>query len=550
MTLLTSFARAEVATKSDAKPDTKPVEITLNLEKQENVTQGGDVRQLKHLAAGVGWEFDPNQETDARLKALGMQRIRCINVDTFEGSFGEDGSFSLQEEPARMKAHLATCREIGAQPHVIIGQNTPKALKLTTKDAQERFAIMGQTPGGRSYWNGDWAKMRTYWKAIFQYVILDNKFEGACFEVGNEPDIDGQFPRLVGEVGKSGSRRLYQQYFEVYQNVAQAAVEFEKEHPGVKVRVGGAALAWAYTFVFGEMNWVQEFLKDCSERNVKLDFLGIHFYGNTATLRGAYVMPFPYFERMLRETREARDQYCPGVPIVFSEWGPSYHVNSTPRSVQANGSNIGATWCAAFLKTMLESKVDSALYLVTTDHYEAPKSEKEAAGPYAANVWGWTSLFVNPRVFGTAWPKAPCHVFAMIHKLADNRIALKGLGGAVDGIASMDPSGKKVTLMLWNFKCRIPENEVPCDEGPAVDTRIALDGGSKFFGSTGKVKMQAWLVSKDTSNALNEFEKTGKLTSASELQMVKSADSDLPQVPELPFTLPPSSILFVEWAAN
>jgi len=48
----------------------------------------------------------------------------------------------------------------------------------------------------------------------------------------------------------------------------------------------------------------------------------------------------------------------------------------------------------------------------------------------------------------------------------------------------------------------------------------------------------------------NEFEKTGKLTSASELQMVKSADANLPQVPELPFTLPPSSILFVEWTAN
>jgi len=531
-----------------AAPETKT--LTLDPTQPENVTGKGDINYLKDLAAGVGWEFSPNKETTARLKDLGMRRIRCINVDNFKGRFGEDGKFVLQGEPGRLKAHLATCREIGAQPCVTMATSVPEELKLSANDTQERLAIMGQTPGGRSYWNGDWAKMRAYWKALFQYVIVDNKFDGASFEVGNEPNIDGPFPRLVEVVGKMGSRKLYGQYFQVYENAAQAAVEFEKEHPGVKVRLGGPTLAWPYSFIFGELNWTMEFLKDCSAKKLKLDFLGMHFYGNTASLNGEYETHYPSFQRMLEETREARDRYCPGVPLIFTEWGPSYHVNSTPWSVQVNAGNIGATWCAAFLKSIMENKVDSALYLVTTDLLQQPKPGQEAAGPYAANVWGWTSLFVNPQVFGTAWPKAPCHVFSMIRKLADNRIVIRGLGDGVDGIASMDPTGKKVTLMLWNFKARIPESEVVTEEGPAVDVRIAIDGGSKFFGNTGKVKMQTWLVSKDTSNALNEFEKTGKLTSASELQMVKSAESELPQVPELSFTLPPSSILFAEWTAN
>jgi len=531
-----------------------PIVITLDPAKTQSVTGASDIRHLKHLAAGVGWEFDPNEETTSRLKAIGMKRIRCINVDGVKGDFSADGAFVATEEPARLKAHLDTCRELGAQPFIIIGQYAPSVLRVKKDEVKTQMAILGQNPGYRAYWNGDWKKMRAYWKHIFQYVLIDNHFANACFEVGNEPDIDGQFPRVIGEVGKMGSRKLYDSYFELYQNVAIAAAEFEQEHPGVKVRTGGGAFA-SFTFGFGDFNWVVEFLKDCSAKKLKLDYVGFHYYGNLSSIHGEYPTPYPPFEKMVAIVREARDQYMPGIPLNITEWGASYYnMNNTPKSM-VNADNVGAVWCADFLKTAMENKVDDTLYLVTTDlSWKQPKpKEGEAPKPgqvLSDNMWGWESLFVNPKVFGRPWPKATFHIFSMISKLADSRIEIKGLGDGVSGIASVDGEKYQVTLMLWNFKARIPENNVVTDEGPAVDVRIALADGSKFFGTTGKVKMQTWLVSKDTSNALNEFEKTGKLTSASELQMVKSADSDLPQVPELPFTLPPSSILFVEWAAN
>jgi len=522
--------------------------LTLNLEKPANVTQGGDVRQLKHLAAGVGWEFDPNQETDARLKDLGIKRIRCINVDAFDGSFGEDGSFSLKKEPARMKAHLATCRELDALPHVILGMYVPTELRVKKEDVKAEMGALGFTPSNHVYWSGDWKKMRAYWKTLFQYVLIDNHFPNACFEVGNEADIAGAFPRPIGESGKMGSRKLYDAYFEVYRNAALAAAEFEQEHPGIKVRMGNSTFA-VFTFGFGDFNWVVEFLKDCSAKKVKLDFIGFHYYGNVSSLHGEYEGAYPSFVKMLSIVQEARDKYCPGIPLNITEWGAVYHnTNNSPVSL-TNGGNVGAAWSAEFLKTMMENKVDDSLFLVTTDHHwvkpklkegETPKPDQVQPGVVSDNMWGWQSFFVNPQVLGKAWPKATYHVFSMIHKLAENRIELKGLGDGISGIASVDPQARRITLMLWNYKALLPENSPPVDLGPDVDVRLALNGADEIFGADAKVQTKRWLVSKDTSNALNEFQKTGKITEASELQEVKFGQT---------FTLPTASVTFIEWTA-
>jgi len=90
--------------------------LMLRLGNPKNITNGDDMERLKNLAGGVGWEFQPNQETTSRLVDLGIRRMRCINVDGLVGDFAGDGSFSLQQTPAGLTAHLDTCREIGAQP--------------------------------------------------------------------------------------------------------------------------------------------------------------------------------------------------------------------------------------------------------------------------------------------------------------------------------------------------------------------------------------------------------------------------------------------------
>jgi hypothetical protein len=53
--------------------------IAVNASKDWNVT-ADDMQRLRELAGGVGWEFEPRQEMDERLKAIGIRRFRCINV--------------------------------------------------------------------------------------------------------------------------------------------------------------------------------------------------------------------------------------------------------------------------------------------------------------------------------------------------------------------------------------------------------------------------------------------------------------------------------------
>lgn len=517
--------------------DRKEATVQINPESALSAAKGDDIGRLKELAFGVGWEFQPNTESDRKLRELGMRWIRCINVDRIPGEFTPEGKYALGH-PDRLAEHLETCRKIGANPHVVIGLTAPAALRIYPEESENRKLLMGQAAGDHSYWSGDWKKLRAYWKALFRYVLVDSGFPNARFEAGNEPDIGGQFPRLVKPQGAMGSRQLYDDYLEFYQNLAQAAREVEAENPGVKVVLGGPALAWAYTFKFGEMNWAAEFLKDAAAKKLKLDFLGIHFYGNISSLNGEYPALYPSFAEMYAKTSEARNQHLPGLPILITEWGASYNTSNKEESL-VNASNVGAAWSAAFLNQLLKTDVAGALYLVTTDMQTAkPVNEKDR------NTWGWPSLYVNPVVFGKPWPKAPAHLFQMIRDLGPQRIAVEGLrpGEGLDGWASIDPQNGDVTILLWNYLFRIPETEAgPVDIGAEFAVALRVGKPGEAPDKTGR-KWERWLVSADTSNALAEFQATGTVTAKSELQKVE--DLTL-QAPAHAFDLPSGSLTFI-----
>ncbi|MCC6445162.1 MAG: hypothetical protein IT210_17095 [Armatimonadetes bacterium] len=277
--------------------------LTVRMNARQPMSRSGtdDLAKLKKLASGVGWEFAPNRDTARALKALGMRYIRCINVDLLPGGFDPGGRFILSESPGRLDAHLEACQEVGANPHIVFGMSVPEPLRVSNEEVHKRLGVLGQQPGPYVYWNGDWARFKAHCKAYFDYVLVKKRFPKARFEVGNEPDIDGQFPRLPGPKMGMGSDALYRSYFEVYRHAAEAADEYEKK-TGLKVSLGGPALAWAFSFKFGDFNWIEWFLKDCAARKVRLDFIGIHFYGNIASLDGRYPSAYPSYTAMLKTT--------------------------------------------------------------------------------------------------------------------------------------------------------------------------------------------------------------------------------------------------------
>ena len=136
-----------------------------------SVSGKDDVRQLKRLAAGVGWDFEVNAETTARLKALGMRTIRCINVDPLPGSFDAEGEYHIKAPEGcnyvdRLKSHLATCRAIGANPHIIIGQSIIPELRLTAQDLPESKRGLLGNPNSRAVFGPkDWDKFQRYIEA-------------------------------------------------------------------------------------------------------------------------------------------------------------------------------------------------------------------------------------------------------------------------------------------------------------------------------------------------------------------------------------------------
>jgi xylan 1,4-beta-xylosidase len=516
--------------------------LTLVPSRPACVTGADDLAALQRLAAGVGWEFESNAETSAALKRIGIRAIRCINVDPLPGEFDAAGAFHVGD-PGYLRANLETCRAVGATPHVIIAQGIHPALRLTAEDIPEaQRGVMGNQTAESVFGPKDWTRFQRYCEAYFDYVMLQQGFREARFEVANEPDIGGAvYPRPPKPA--NGSRALYEGYFELYRNVAAAASRFEAEHAGVKVRLGGPALAWAYTFRYGELNWADRFVEDCATQKVKLDFLSLHFYGNLASLNGQYQAHYPSFVDMLKQTRASRDRWCPGVPIWMTEWGPSYQTCNEPKA-RVNADHIGAAWCMAFLNTMLENGIENALYLVTTD------LRQPAAPGGWDDVWGWPSLFVNPNALGKAWPKAPFHVLEMVSRLEGQRIAIESNGTKVGCFATAQAEHRCVSVILWNYAARIPEGAEAVENAVPVEIRLAVRDAGKLFGA-GQAKARRWLVSADTSNAYGILAQGGTLDARTELQEVQQANLTASEGElTLTFVLPPSGVSLIEFRAE
>lgn len=503
------------------------------------MTGADDLLKLKQLASGVGWEFDPNAKTNARLKQVGIKSIRCINVE-MPGTFDSNGRFT-PENPERLLRHLETCREVGAIPHVILATDLHPELRTKVENPaqNEEGTLMGLAQSAPLVGPNDWTKFTNYMEAFFKYVLVDQKFPDAVFEVGNEPDgnggISSKYPRPA-----SGSQQAYDDYLNIYKAVSRAAETFEKKYPDFKVRLGGPSLAWAFTFKYGDFNWSERFIRDSKTFNLRLDFIGVHYYGNISSFEGQYESPFPSFVEMLKVTQAARNKYQPGVPIWFTEWGPSYHGMDRPAEAAINGDNRGAAWSAEFLNVMLRNDVENAIYLITADI-----AERNSAGVWE-NKDGWGAFFTNPLAFGQPYPRPAFHVFDMISRLEGVRVEATRGNNAINCFATAVKDKGVVKLMIWNYDCQIPESSVLTDSSQATPVVVSIREASSFF-KNNQVSFKRWLVDGNTSNVAAELKNGGRPTNLSELQEVDSGTFRvIGDSLEVGLTIPPSSVSFVE----
>ncbi len=508
------------------------------------VTGNDDVVRLKHLASGVGWEFSPNYKTNEQLKRLGIKTIRCINIEPVAGRFMPDGSF-LVDGADRLLMHFNTCRAIGAIPHIIIGLSLFPELHVKESDLpRQQAAGLAAELKKNEFGPTDWVKFRSYYKAFFKYVLIDKGFAKARFEVGNEPDIGGGYTFKPPKPAM-GTAIAYDAYLNMYRNIAQAANEFEKENPGLKVYLGGPALAWAFTFKFGDFNWCERFIKDAGRQKLKCDFIGLHYYGNISSQTGEFTGSiYPPFTTMLKAVKTAMLKYLPGKPIWITEWGPSGHTDNSAEA-HINADQMGAAWSAAFLNTMLNNDISGALFLSTTDYYQAPDGSPE-------NIWGWPALFVNPERFdGNVYPKPVYHVFDMISRLSGKRVPTVCTTRTLGAFSAVDTKNKTIKMILWNYNQVIPENGTPTDRSETRVVNIVINNLPPAI-ALKRVGIRRWQVSQNEGNAATLFANGVKLNYQNtvlplveQTQLISSGGKI-----SYSFLIPASGVSYIEFSAN
>jgi hypothetical protein len=511
-----------------------------------SVTGGDDLQRLKGIASAADFEFGPTAETTAALKLVGVKTIRVINADVV-GSFDKDGKFIVEKGAPYLDGQLDLCRSLGAIPHVIIGGLSPDLADLSVKEQDVADpALKKLVHDGAVFGPTDWPKYRSYTEAFIEYVMVTKGFANAEFEVGNEPDIGGglyPFPPKPA----MGSRAAYEAAFNLYKNCAEAAESFEQKHPGLPVRIGGPALAWAFTYKWGDFNWTPHFLRDCSEEHVKLDFLGLHFYGNNSSLDGEYSGYVPSFAGMMRVVNDAIAQYYPqGLPVYFMEWGPSYQVggNDPKLGCTVNADNIGAAWASASLNTMLTCGVTKASSL-TTDLWMTN-------GGKLTDEWSWDALFLAPPANGgKAYPKPLFHVFEMVSRLEGHRVEATRGNQTVNCFVSADPEQRKITMLVWNYVAVLNEASPPVEKAVSEPTQVHVRDAGNFFHSP-QVKVEAWQINGDTDN-IPKMLMAGVApdeTNTAMAQLPATTATINQGALEFSMTLPPSSVSLVVLTEN
>ena len=385
----------------------------------------GSTETLQRLLDGVGSEFAPPQELAGKLRALGIKRLRLINVDS-----GNTEIVQGKLVAPLLDQQLQWCRLVGAAPHIIIGQGFPKWLSTHGNDP--------------NYGPKDWPAYKKYLELVFSHVIFEQNFPHATWEVANEPDIKGapvsQYPRPA----QLATEEDYQAYLKLYRSIAEVAQQLEQSHPGLRIFLGGPA-GTSYSFSKGNFNWYERFLLDISTGGLKIDFLSFHYYGNLSALGDRPNLTiYPPFEKHVANLRGWIRQYRPGLPIWITEWGPSYLTEMTPAGL-INGNYVGAAWSAAFIEAMHRCQVEGAIFLVTNDLHEN---------------WAWPALFHGQN------PKPIYWVFEMFRQLQGQLLQLKGGSAAVGALAARQDN--RLAAVLWNYNWQWPETG-PGQEGAQAE---------------------------------------------------------------------------------
>jgi xylan 1,4-beta-xylosidase len=350
----------------------------------------------------------------------------------------------------------------------------------------------------------DWNKWEQLIETFTRHLVErygEDEVAQWYFEVWNEPNIDF----WVGNPKETT-------YFDLYDHAAQAV-----KRVSTRLRVGGPSTAQAA--------WADKFLAHCKEKNVPVDFVSTHVYGNDSAedVFGTHEK-ISRNEMVCRAVKKVHEQIrasaYPGIPLIWSEYNAAYDNNT-------------AVTDAAYMGPYLANTIRECDGLTAMMSYWSFSDVFEEQGVVKTPFYGGFGLLAEDSI-----PKASFNDFALLHRLGDVRLEVKS-----DSALGTRRKDGSLAVAVWNLF--LPEE-------PGTAKTITLHFSGVKTGKTVRVTT----VDKEHGSPLPAFEKMGspRFPSREQIETLrKSAALPAAKVEavtngEITLTLQPHALALIEIA--
>jgi len=258
----------------------------------------------------------------------------------------------------------------------------------------------------------DWNKWEQLIEAFARHLVErygEDEVANWYFEVWNEPNIDF----WAGDPKEAT-------YYDLYDHSARAI-----KRVSARLRIGGPATAQAA--------WADRFLAHCKEKNVPVDFVSSHVYGNDRSedVFGTHEN-ISRNEMVCRAVKKVHQQIAasayPNMPLIWTEYNAAY--NNQPQ-VTDN----------AYMGPFLANTIRQCDGLTEMMSYWTFSDVFEEQGVVKTPFYGGFGILAERSI-----PKPAFNDFALLHRLGETRLDVSS-----DSTLATRRSDGSLAIAVWNI---------------------------------------------------------------------------------------------------
>jgi xylan 1,4-beta-xylosidase len=275
------------------------------------------------------------------------------------------------------------------------------------------------------------------------------------FEVWNEPNLDFWAGNPKEET-----------YYQLYDHTAEAV-----KRVSPRLRIGGPATAQAA--------WADRFLAHCKDKNVPVDFVSTHVYGNDKAedVFGAHEQ-ISRNQMVCRAVKKVHEQIgasaYPKMPLIWTEYNAAY-------------DNEPPVTDSAYMGPFLANTIRECDGLTEMMSYWTFSDVFEEQGVVKTPFYGGFGLLAERSI-----PKPSFNDFALLHHLGDVRLDV----GSDSALVTRRKDGT-LAVAVWNLF-------LPEEAGVAKTVTL------RFNGVSGAGSARVTIVDKEHGSPLPAYEKMGR----------------------------------------